>query len=362
MRSRQLAVSAATIALAFALALSLWWIDHYRWAGGFRTITPHFAGSCRAVRGVTGPEDITIDPSSGMAYISAYDRGAAARDDPASGALYAYPLNSPNPQLINLTPDAAHDFRPHGISLYRGPDGEKKLFVVNHPQGGHSIERFALEGAALEHESTIRGPALTAPNDLVAVDPSRFYVTNSSRHDGGWLGWLEETFRMDLANVLYYDGASFSAAIDGIGAPNGINVDHHGEEVYVASAFDQAVYVYGREAVSGALTLEQSVPLGSRLDNIEVDGRGSLWIAARARFWDAPQPSQVFRITLAPGAALEVDEVYLNDGDELANASVAAVYGRRLLIGSSRERRFLDCRMDRAPVSPRVPAHTEHGP
>ena len=34
---------------------------------------------------------------------------------------------------VNLTPDAGTDFRPHGISLFVGPDGRATLFVVNHP-------------------------------------------------------------------------------------------------------------------------------------------------------------------------------------------------------------------------------------
>jgi len=361
MSSGRLGAWAGGLALGVVLALSLWWVERYRWAGGFRAIRPHFAGACRAIDGLRGPEDITVDPSTGIAYISAYDRGAGP-GEPASGALYAYPLNRPNSEPTNLTPDAGPDFRPHGISLYRHPDGEKKLFAVNHADAGHGIEIFSLAGAALEHERTIRHPALSAPNDLVAVDASRFYVTNSSRHDGGWLGWLEEAFRLDLANVLYYDGAVFSEAIGGLGAPNGINVDHHGEEVYVASAFDQAVHIYGRDAATGALAPKRRVSLGSRLDNVEVDGRGALWVAARARFLDGPQPSQVFRIALAPGATPQVDEIYLNDSEELANSSVAAVYGRRLLIGSSREHGFLDCLMEREPLSPRIPTHAEHGP
>ena len=38
-----------------------------------------------------------------------------------------------------------------------------------------------------------------------------------------------------------------------------------------------------------------------------------------------------------------VDEVYLNEGEEISAASVAARYGERLLIGAIRDTKMLDC-------------------
>ena len=329
-----------------AVAGALWWLDSYRWAGGFRTVTPHFAGVCQVVEGVPGPEDLTIDATTGIAYISSYDRSAAGRGESVPGAILAYDVDGPAPGLVNLTPDADAQFRPHGLSLYRDANGDTRLFVVNHPSGGHSVEIFDITDEGLVHARTVRGDALVSPNDLAAVGAAQFYVTNSRRHASGVLGWVEATFRMSWGNVLYFDGRAFSEAIADIGFPNGIDVGHQGEQVYVVSSFDQAVRIYRREANTGALTFDRSVVVGTRLDNVNTADAGDLWVAGRARYLDPPQPSQIVRIRLERSEDPEVEEVYVNLGDELGHASVAAVYGRHLLIGSSRGTRFLDCVMD----------------
>lgn len=337
----------AVVPLAFLLVAiwAGWWLDHYRWAGGFRTVTPHFAGTCRPVEGVPGPEDLLIDPATGIAYISSYDRSAARAGKGVPGAILAYDLNRPDATPQNLTPRAASDFRPHGMSLYRDRTGAARLFVINHPAGGDVVDVFELRSNGLTHLRTVRDPALASANDLVALDGERFLVTNSRRYTTGVRGWLESNLRLAWGNVVYYDGARFSHALDGIAFPNGIDVDRRTGDVYVVSSFGQSVHVYRRDAASGHLTFERAVRVGTRLDNVNVAPDGDLWVAGRAQYLESPQPSQVVRIRGASSTAPSVEEVYVNTGRELGNASAAAVHGRRLLIGSSGGNRFLDCVM-----------------
>jgi len=343
---------AAALLLGLAGAVALWWLDHYRWAGGFRTVTPHFAGTCKAVEGVPSPEDLLIDSATGVAYISSYDRSAAARGAPEPGAILAYDLNDPSPDLVNLTPEADAEFRPHGISLYRDATGDARLFVVNHPSDGDAIELFDLTPEGLAHRETLRSDVLTSLNDIVAVGERQVYVTNSRRHSSGLLGWIEANFRMSWGNVVYYDGQAFSVVLPGVAFPNGINADRTGAQIYLVSSFDQAVHVYRRDATSGGLTFERSAFVGTRLDNLDVAQTGDLWVAGRAQYFESPQPSQVVRIRLGRDAEPDVEEVYVNRGDELGNASVAAVHGRHLLIGSSRGTRFLHCLMAEETLPP----------
>ena len=61
-------------------------------AGQFKTIEPHFDGACTPVVGLTGPEDLTVHPRTGIAYISAADRRSVFAGGPARGAIYAYDL------------------------------------------------------------------------------------------------------------------------------------------------------------------------------------------------------------------------------------------------------------------------------
>ena len=54
-------------------------------------------------------------------------------------------------------------------------------------------------------------------------------------------------------------------------------------------------------------------------------------------------PSQVYRFSI-DNSGYNIDEVYLNLGEELSGSTVAAVYGRTILIGSVFESYFLDCK------------------
>ena len=126
------------------------WFVHLLWsAGQFKTLEPHYAGDCTPITGIVGPEDITIHPETGVAYISASDRRAVTQGKPANGAIYAYDLNSIAPELIRLTAGAGGDFHPHGISLYVGENGQDSLFVVNHEDGRHRIEIYDLKDRQL---------------------------------------------------------------------------------------------------------------------------------------------------------------------------------------------------------------------
>ncbi|MCP3953210.1 MAG: SMP-30/gluconolactonase/LRE family protein, partial [Desulfobacterales bacterium] len=156
------------------------------------------------------------------------------------------------------------------------------------------------------------------------------------------------------ANIVYYDGRGFQEAASGIGYPNGINVSPDGRILYVAGTTQRTLKVFDRDVKSGGLTLKKSIRFDTGLDNIEIGPEGALWIAAHpqmlklvAYFKDPEKfsPSQVLRVVLDGDGPPQVDEVYLNGGEELSGASVGAVYRDRLLIGSIFEEKILDCRL-----------------
>ncbi len=331
-----------------AWALRLLWL-----AGTFRRIQPHFAGTCHLVRGPVGPEDITIHPRTGIAYVSATDRRAARQGRPVPGAIWAYDLNAADPVPVNLTPNADARFQPHGISLWAGPDGRDALFVVNHPADGdtpapHAIEIFDVTEHGLLHRATLTDPLLVMPNDVVAVGLDRFYVTNTHGHPPGTMQTIETYLQLADAQVVFYGPGGFRPAIKNLVFPNGINVSPDGKTLYVASTTGRSVRVYDRDPATEALRFRRAIPLGSGPDNIEIDEHGALWIGAHPKLLRieahrddpaTPSPSQVLRVT--PAGA--VDEVYLDDGTTLSGSSVAAVRGNRLLIGEIFDEGFLDC-------------------
>ena len=343
------------IGLAVLVLLALGYVLQLLWsAGAFKSLEPHFAGRCREVRGIVGPEDITIHPRTGVAYISAYDRRAGP-GEPGRGAIYAYDLEATSPTLVNLTPDADADFRPHGISLHVDEVSGDVLYVVNHSGGKHTIEIFDFIAGRLHKRETLADPLLVSPNDLVAVGRDRLYITNDHGHPEGFMKYIEEFGRLPLSNVVYFDGSQFSEAADRIAYANGINQSHDGRTVYVASPTGRAVHVYDRDPDSDRLSRVESIDTASGVDNIEVDRDGNLWIGShpkllqfKAHAADPAEisPSQVLRISRGAEGRYVVSEVYLDLGDQLSASSVAAVRGDRLLIGGIFDPLFLDCRFD----------------
>ncbi|MFQ5668399.1 MAG: SMP-30/gluconolactonase/LRE family protein [Candidatus Binatia bacterium] len=351
MRHRPILISLAVIAVVVgALILRILWI-----AGQFRTITPHFAGHCRLIKGPVGPEDLTIDPRTGVAYISAADRRASLAGRPVPGAIFAYDLTASNPSPVNLTPNADITFQPHGLSLWAGKDERAALYVINHPPSGqpaHTVEIFDLKHGALVRRASLTDPLLVMPNDLVAVGFDRFYLTNTNNYPPGMMQTLETFLQLPGAKVVYYADGMFRPALEGLVFPNGINVSADGRTLYVAAMTQRRVLVYDRDPRTEQLTRRDAIFIGSGVDNIEVDAGGNLWIGAHPKLLkvmalrDDPSvlaPAQVFRVSAGGGGRYQVDEIYLNAGDQIAAASVAAVRGQRLLIGQIFGNGFLDC-------------------
>lgn len=336
---------------AGAWVLSLYWL-----AGEFKTIQPYFSGTCKEVPGIVGPEDITIHPARPLAYISGYDRRAARTGGKGRGAIFAYDLSAEAERPVNLTPKADEDFRPHGISVFAGADGRDVLFVVNHQGGAHRIDVFDLRDGGLVHRDSITSPLLVSPNDVAAVGPGSFYVTNDHGSGTGWMRKAEDYLRMRRSNVLYFDGSRFVEVATGIGYANGINASPDGRMIYVCALTEGRLHVYDRDPASGRLTLRNKVFLGTGADNVEVDPRtGDLWIGAHLKLLTFVRyskglrpvaPSQVLRLSETEPGRFNVEEVFLDTGERISGSSVAAACcGGRLLIGAVMDSRFLDCRL-----------------
>lgn len=345
---RRLLLGTAVV-VALIGAWLLWLLNE---AGEFRALTPHFAGTCKAVTGLVGSEDLTIHPRTGVAYVSSCDFRSVLAGRPADCSVYAYDLSAPSPRLVDLLPDRDPAFRPHGMSLHVADDGTATLFVINHANGRHTLERYDVGADRLTHRATLADPALVSPNDVVAVTPTQVYVTNDHRYAAGFMRTVEEYFQRPWANVVLWDGTGFREAAGGIPLANGINVSGDGRTVYVASALGREVRLYDRDAATGALELRGAIPLPAGPDNIEVAADGALWIGAHPKLLTlvrymgndgAYAPSQVLRVD--PGGEPAVREVYLDTGEQISGASVAAVRGARLLIGAIADAKFLDCTM-----------------
>lgn len=349
MRSRIILVLVFLVLLGLGCAV----LRQLAKAGLFTRIEPHFAGSCRLVKGAVGPEDLTIHPRSGIALVSASDRRADMGGHPVPGGIYEYDFEAAAPRLVNLTPGADVTFQPHGISLWSGPDGRDVLFVVNHPPKGSglpgsTVEIFDYDGGLLLHRVTLTDPSLVMLNDIVAVGVDRFYVTRTHHNPPGGLQKLETYLQLPRAQLLYYGPGGFRSAVEGLVFPNGINASSDGRTVYVASVTEFALRVYDRDPIAEKLTLREVKSLPGGPDNIEVAKDGSLWIGAHPKLLrveahgaDAAQlsPSQVLHVKVDGS----VDEVYLDAGEQISGSSAASASGNHLLVGQIFDDGILDC-------------------
>lgn len=348
-------LTAGVIVTVGVIALALRTLTAF---GVFSDMTPSFNGTCEPVAGVVGPEDLQIDAKDGLVFVSATNRRVFPEHPDKQDGLYTMHLDHPEAGLTKLA-GTPRDFHPHGLSLYRGGDGRLTLMAVNHEASGEqAIEIFAVtvaDGAAkLVSTGHIEGGLLISPNDLVAVSPTQFYVTNDHGSTSGFGRMLETWLLLPRANVLYFDGNYFQQVAKDLIFANGINVGRDGSHIYVSEMMGRTLFSYKRNPFSGALTEDGALALPAAPDNIDVADDGALWVAGHPKILsldmyrgDAAKPSasEIFRVSLTGGVPQTVTPVYANDGSGIAAASVGAVTGKRLFIGSPLDRKVLACTM-----------------
>lgn len=351
------AIVAAVIVLAIVSVFAWRFLSA---AGAFTGIRAQVPAECRTIASVPGPEDIQIDRERGLAFVSAVDRRAFfAGETGVRGGIYVIDLKAPQAEwsLRPVTANEPADFKPHGISLYVGPTGERRLFVVNHPAGGQSVEIFDVaEDGMLTHVKTVTDPLLVSPNDIAAVSADAFYATNDHGSPRGFGQTLGDLLLLRNANAVYYDGRSMRIAATRLLLANGINVSADGRTAYISETLGTALHVYTRDPVTGELTPRDYISLGTGLDNIDVEPDGSLLIAAHPdmmaflRHASDPKqlsPSQVVRVEPGTNGGGKVGTIYLDLGKELSGSSVAAGHGDLMLVGNVFDPKILVCRQSR---------------
>tara|TARA_R110002073_G_scaffold6985_8_gene40423 strand:+ start:5237 stop:6295 length:1059 start_codon:yes stop_codon:yes gene_type:complete len=326
-------------------------------SGMMADMTPVMPGQCDALTIAPGTEDVTIDPASGLVFVSTDDRRTGER-----GGIYAFDINQPD-SLREISGNAPVDFHPHGISLWTGADGSQRLFVINHragldgEDGGHSVEIFDVgEAGLLNHVESISHDALLSPNDVLAVGPRSFYASNDRAYHSGIMASLEAYFGLPLASISYFDGTTGGSGGDmvahGIAYANGINISADGAELYVSELLARRVRVYDRDASSGQLTANRAFAVPTAPDNIEIDERGDLWIGGHPRIFDfvahaadasANAPSHAVRLNPQTG---ETETALLVLDGSLNASSVAAMRDGVLIVGAVFDDHVLVCRGD----------------
>lgn len=318
------------------------------WANGvFASVPTGFLGSCKILTGVPGVADIAS--ANGVTFVSV----SSARGPHPQDGIYVV---SPAGKMTRLS-GAPKDFHPRGIGIFRSPDGSGIfLMAVNrHNTGRFSIDSFEVTNPktspALMAQGTVGGGLLTDPQDVAPLGPGTFYVSNGSAKER-LVRWLASWGVMPGSNILYFNGMTFRAVVEGVYGARGLAMTPDGAHVLVAGLTTRSLTALRRDIFTGNLTEAGSLTLPAAPDKISLDGAGEAWVAGHANLlhWrkfaadtHARAPSQIFRVSLSGGVPQEATQVYGDDGKQIAAASVGAASGKRLLIGSSLDSKLLDC-------------------
>ena len=154
----------------------------------FTHFDPVSPGVCRVLASVPGPEDFEIDAAHKVMFVS---RPIAMRAKPAaSDGIYFVKLDDPARRRSGW-PARRRIFIPMASAFIAGRAARLLLAVNHHANGTSSIEIFGVsyDGGTpkLTAQSSIAGGLLVSPNDVFAVSPDQFYVTNDhvTRHRAG---------------------------------------------------------------------------------------------------------------------------------------------------------------------------------
>ena len=313
----------------------------------FNKVERDFEGVCTPFSGLPGPEDIQVDVAGTFAVVSSYDR----RGEAARGAIHIINLSDllHGANFRDRTGSVPVAFQPLGISLFEAGN-VRRLFVVN--AATNAIELFDMDAAGdLNHVDTITDNRLTSPNNIVAVAPGEFYVTNDV-HPGRetLLGQFHFLARHGSGEVFHYNDGAMHVAASELRFANGVAINGAGTALYVAETAANTVRVFQRDPASGKLGESREIQLKASPDNLVRDNDDNIWVAAIPKPLMTPRvrsnpvlvaPSKVYKISRTD----VVNEIYSDPGDELSASTVAAPYSDKMLIGSLFDAKFLICQL-----------------
>ncbi|KAK4503206.1 hypothetical protein PRZ48_006634 [Zasmidium cellare] len=217
--------------------------------------------------------------------------GAIVRIDPVSMTAKTLTLKGFNLPMVT-----------HGIDILNDPKDETLLwiFVVSHlpnpdrwdvkprrtdlpPERAHiEIFKHRLGTDEAQHVRSVQHPGIAMPNDIVAISPSAFYVTNDHVHHEGLIrGWEDAgtqsispipntvLVEADLKTKEPASGVKVNTALNAVHNNNGLGrgSPHHPEEIVVLDATGGILTRTTRDLATNKLTIIERIQIDSTLDN-----------------------------------------------------------------------------------------------
>jgi hypothetical protein len=123
------------------------------------------AGDCRSLQATAGVEDIALDESRGVAYLTYLDRRKNDEGKRPTGTIMLVDLNAKEPRIRAALNSDPPEFRPVALSLDVATDGVRRLYVVDDNGSRYVFEQSSSGTFGLTRNTDQR--KLTAPRETV---------------------------------------------------------------------------------------------------------------------------------------------------------------------------------------------------
>ncbi|KJZ75167.1 hypothetical protein HIM_05361 [Hirsutella minnesotensis 3608] len=262
-------------------------------------------------------EDIHYHKSSNLLFTACEDDPAtrhawfpplAIFDHPEVGFQARGSLKTIDPKTLKVTTLRFDNFEKpfitHGIDVIDDPDKEGiavYIFAVNHrpnpdhfgnaktaaPKSHSVVEVFhhVIGTDAVRHLRTVWHPLITTPNDILALSPISFFVTNDHFYREGTPRAIEDVYYgAKWSDTVYVEfkpddnsatddsaGVQASVALSGLHNNNGLGHGKSSQDVLIGSAGSGELHLGTRDKQptngSHRISVVESVELDSAVDN-----------------------------------------------------------------------------------------------
>ncbi|GMR52051.1 hypothetical protein PMAYCL1PPCAC_22246, partial [Pristionchus mayeri] len=210
------------------------------------------------------------------------------------------------------------------------------------------IEVFAYDstGPALIHKKTLTHPSHCRPNNIVAVGPDQFIITNDGVAQTELTNFFEILTGYRGGTVVYWDGKESHQLLSGMGSPNGIAYDPSKNKLFISEVHTRKLHALDIAEDKKSVFLLSSVNIYSVCDNLFLAPDGSVYSGCHPLLFEtaksigdcdgeATSSSQVLRAKFDSDYKTAVlSEPYANDGKEVSGSSIVAIHDNQMLIGT----------------------------
>ncbi|KAF9126603.1 Serum paraoxonase/arylesterase 2 [Mortierella sp. 14UC] len=334
-------------------------------------IQPYNTAGCEVVPGgLEACEDIHLHRASGLAFTTCGN--AEARKDwfPPMSKLNAsagevafqdkfviYDIPSGKYQEMELRGFPVGTDRVfHGLGIWDRSPTELTIFAVNHRRGGSVIEvlEYTIGGKFVQYKETIRHELIRTPNDILAMGPRSFYVSNDHKYKSGAKRAYEEVLRRPLSNVIFHSPEGTHIAYENVVSANGITSNTDRSLIYLSACHGAGVHVL-RPTPDNKLVDEDYIKLDFYNDNPSYEPESdsvfitghvkpfTLTLKLKKKGVQLDAPSRIVKLTRKRDGGHKVETVLEDDGGLISTGTVAAVDRQRgvMLVGTAFSNRGL---------------------